>query len=184
MTERKDAIVKLINEHGLFYSKNTELSSGIVTDWYIDAKRALSNSIDLQLVTEAFNDLVNDYDIEYNAVGGMILGAVSLTFALCFQLSTEWFLVRKEPKDHGTKSMIEGADINGMNVILVDDVVTTGASLKAAFQHIEDAGGNVVLATCLVDRGDNIKSFFSNFAIPYKPLLTYNDLGIEPIDVG
>jgi orotate phosphoribosyltransferase len=66
-------------------------------------------------------------------------------------------------------------------VLLVDDVVTTGGSIRKAYGAVEELGATVVAAATLVDRGDVARRFFDERAIPYCTLVTYRDLGIEPV---
>lgn len=93
-----------------------------------------------------------------------------------------WFLIRKEPKGRGTNLWVEGARIKGgERVMLVDDVVTTGGSIKDAYKRVQAEGGQVVFATTLVDRSDSASAFFQGVKVPYRPMLTYRDLDIVPV---
>ncbi len=65
-------------------------------------------------------------------------------------------------------------------VLLVDDVTTTGTSIRNAYEVIADTGAQVVLAVVLVDRGDIARRFFESLSVPYYPLLTYRDLDLPP----
>ena len=69
-------------------------------------------------------------------------------------------------------------------VLLVEDVVTTGGSIQKAYDAISALGATVVAAVTLVDRGEVSARFFEEKAIPYFPLVTYGDLGIEPVGGG
>jgi orotate phosphoribosyltransferase len=94
----------------------------------------------------------------------------------------KWFLVRKEQKGRGTNRWIEGARITaGTKVMLVDDVVTSGGSIQTAYERVRSEGGEVAFATTLVDRGDEAAAYFERAGVPYLPMLTYQDLGIEPV---
>ena len=66
----------------------------------------------------------------------------------------KWFAVRKKAKERGTNKIIEGADVSGLRVLLVDDVVTGGGSISQAYDAIEESGGIVVAAVTLMDRAD------------------------------
>jgi orotate phosphoribosyltransferase len=68
-----------------------------------------------------------------------------------------------------------------MPVMIVDDVVTRGESIERACQLVEEAGAKVVFATALVDRGDFAQEIFSRLNIPYHPILTYQDLEMDPV---
>jgi orotate phosphoribosyltransferase len=81
--------------------------------------------------------------------------------------------------------MVEGAKVGrGWRVLLVDDVVTTGGSIRKACEEIEQIGAEVVGAVTLVDRGEVAAKYFDGRSIPYRPVVTYRDLGIEPVGGG
>lgn len=159
-----------------------ELASGERSRYFIDAKLAVDDPDDLALVGEAIVAAAAEHDARFDAVGGLVLGAVPFTFAVAQAAPCRWFLVRKEPKGRGTNRWVEGTRIAaGTRVALVDDVVTTGGSIRVAYERVRETGAEVVFATTLVDRGDDAAAFFAGAGVPYEPLLTYRDLGIEPI---
>ena len=112
------------------------------------------------------------------------MGADAPTHAVSLLSGCSWFTVRKEPKPHGKQRLVEGADIGGKRVLLVDDVVTTGKSILQAWEAVVDAGTEVSLAVCLVDRGDEARERLREAGVRYEPLLTYKDLEIEPVASG
>lgn len=158
------------------------LASGEMSRDFIDAKVAVDDSDDLEFVGQAMVDAARQAGVEFDAVGGLVLGAVPFTFAVAGTARCKWFLIRKEPKGRGTNRWIEGARITpGMRVALVDDVVTTGGSIREAYERVGLEGATVVFATTLVDRGDEAAGFFEGVGVPYVAMLTYRDLGIEPV---
>lgn len=147
---------------------------------FIDGKRALAAGEDLELACRAI--LEATADISFEAVGGLTMGADQFAHVVAVLASKQWFVVRKEPKGRGTNKLVEGAAmVPGMRVLLVDDVVTTGGSIQRAYDAIVAEGAEVVGAVTLVDRGDVASRFFEAKGIPYVPLVTYRDLGIEPV---
>lgn len=81
--------------------------------------------------------------------------------------------------------MVEGADLRtGVRVLLVDDIVTTGGSIRQAYEAIAETGAKVVAAVTLVDRGGSAVDFFAEVGVPYFPLLTFHDLAIPPVGYG
>jgi orotate phosphoribosyltransferase len=124
-------------------------------------------------------------EIDFDAVGGLTMGADQFAHVIAVLAHKKWFVVRKNPKGRGTNKLVEGATVEpGVRVLLVDDVVTTGGSIQKAFDEVEGLGGTVVAACTLVDRGDVAKRFFEEKRVPYFPLVTYRDLGIEPVGGG
>lgn len=161
------------------------LASGQMSAEFVDAKHAVDDPDDLDFVGEAMAAAARRAGVSFEAVGGLVLGAVPFTFAVARAARCKWFLIRKEPKGRGTNLWVEGCRLTpGMPVMIVDDVVTTGGSMKEAYHRAVAAGANVVFATTLVDRSDVSARFFEQMGVPYTPMLTYRDLGIAPVGGG
>jgi orotate phosphoribosyltransferase len=163
------------------------LAGGDWSDVFIDAKHGVAEPDDLELVGAAMSEAAGEAGVEFDAVGGLVLGAAPFTFAVAQAARVKWFLIRKEPKGRGTNLWIEGARIEpGLRVMLVDDIVTKGGSIQQAHKHAVEEGAEVVFATTLVDRSDVAADFFRRQGIPYTPMLTYRDLDIPRVgdDLG
>lgn len=177
-------IVEIIQQHGLLrLPEPVKLASGEMSRDFIDGKAALSRGGDLKVACEAI--LENVGDVEFDAVGGLTMGADQFAHVIAVLAGTQWFVVRKEPKGRGTNKLVEGAKVTeGWRVLLVDDVVTTGGSIQKAHDAIAALGATVVAAATLVDRGEVAAQYFRERDIPYTPVVTYRDLGIEPVGGG
>jgi orotate phosphoribosyltransferase len=183
MPDIRRAVVQLVLDKG--YVRRAEpfrLSSGEMSRDYVDAKKAIAAGRDLRLAAQAVLDLAAEEGVEFDAVGGLTMGADPLAHAIALLADKKWFAVRKEAKSHGKQRSIEGAELSaGEAVLLVDDVITTGSSSLKALDAIEALGARVVLATCIVDRGKLATDAFSERGVRFRPLATYEDLGIDPI---
>lgn len=158
------------------------LSSGQLSHHFVDVKEALSKGRDLALACRALIAITVAEGIRFDAVGGLTLGADPLAYGAAILSDTEWFVVRKERKGRGTNKLIEGAVLTqDHRVFLVEDVVSLGGSIQQAYHSVRATGANVVVASALLDRGDAASSFFEREDVPYRPVLTYHDLGIEPV---
>ncbi|MCY4272305.1 MAG: phosphoribosyltransferase family protein [bacterium] len=159
-----------------------ELASGAMSMDFIDVKLALCRWADLETACRAIVERVRGAGIEFDAAGGMTMGADPLAVGIAAVAGCGWFSVRKEPKRRGTRQLIEGTPLaEGHRVLLLEDATTTGASAQQAYRAIGDVGAEVVAAATVVDRGDTARRRYEALGVPYFPILTYADLGIDPV---
>jgi orotate phosphoribosyltransferase len=174
--DRLLAIVKTGQTHD---PDGLTLASGIFSRHFLDAKLALAHPDDRDLAGAAACAMAADEGIEWDAVGGMTMGADPLTHGVATVSRKPWFTIRKQPKGRGTNRSIEGLRLtSGMRIFLVDDIVTSGQSIHDAYGHVVETGAVVVFATTLVDRSGEGAEFFAERNVPYRPMLTFDDLGI------
>lgn len=185
MHEYKQRLLGIVKRPPAFLrlEEQVRLASGAWSDVFIDGKVAVSTPAELRFVGDTMRDAALDAGAVLDAVGGLVLGAAPFAVAVSLSAEVPWFLVRKEPKGRGTNRLLEGAPLEpGMRVMLVDDVITSGGSIQQAFHAVEACGVEVAFATTLVDRSDVARAFFDERGVPYRPLLTYVDLGIDPVE--
>lgn len=120
-----------------------------------------------------------------DAIGGLAIGADPITAAVVTMagvagLPLLGFLVRKEPKDHGTQKFIEGPVQPGQRVVIVEDVTTTGGSALVAIQRARAHGLVVERVVTVIDRLAGASAAFAAEGIPLESLVTIRDLGLEP----
>lgn len=185
VSELRDELVEIVRERGLTRSAEPlQLASGDWSRYFVDGKAALALGANLHKAALALLELVADEGIDFDAVGGLTMGADQFAHAVVMvRHDVEWFSVRKAPKDRGTRRRIEGARLGGgRRVLLVDDVVTRGGSIIDAYEAIIADGAEVVCAVTLVDRGsDRGSTYFRERGILYLPLVTHRELGIPAV---
>ncbi len=182
-TELREQLLNVLKTKGLRrLDKPVQLASGAMSQDFIDGKEALQSGPDLLLAAQAMTATIAEVDIEFDAAGGMTMGADAMSAAIAVVNGCRWFVVRKEPKNRGTRKLIEGASLGaGDRVLMVEDVVTTGGSTFKALDVVAETGAQVVAAVALVDRGDTATPGFVERNIPYFPMATYITLGIAPV---
>ena len=158
------------------------LASGQLSHDYVDGKNAIDTGSRLTTVSTAVVELAALHGIEFDAVGGLTMGADPLAHGIAMVADKAWFSVRKEQKTRGREQWVEGHRLQpGTRVLLVDDVISTGGSTELALERIAPLGVEVVGVIPMVDRGDVATGRFAKRGVPFVALVTYRDLGIEPI---
>jgi orotate phosphoribosyltransferase len=156
-----------------------ELSSGGTSHDYVDCRHVVATGAALRTVGEA---IISAVDVDWDVVGGPTMGADPLAHAVSMLAGRPWFSVRKQAKGHGRGSWVEGHRLApGDRVLAVEDTASTGRSLLEAIERIRDTGVEVVAATTLLDRSPAVAERFAAAGIPWIPLLTWADIGIEPL---
>lgn len=185
MFDRQE-LIGLFHQRALKFGDFT-LASGKKSTYYLDGKQISLHSTGLRLVSHGLLDLLSD--VPFDAIGGMTIGADPiiggvLVAAAERKRSLGGFLVRKEPKGHGTQRYIEGPVVPGTNVVVIDDVVTTGGSALQAVDRIVEFGCKVVCVVGIVDRKEGGAAAFAERGLPFRSLLTIEDFGIAPPSAG
>jgi orotate phosphoribosyltransferase len=153
------------------------LSTGRRSNFYFNCKPVTMSSEGASLVADAFLEKVNELPEPITAVGGRTFGADPIVFAMMMRARErgqvlEGFLVREKQKKHGTKELIANGPAPGAKVVIVDDVVTTGASIIEAIHAARDAGCNIIGVIALMDRQEDngaasIKAEVPNYVAIY-----------------
>jgi orotate phosphoribosyltransferase len=163
-----------------------KLAGGRTSHYYVDGRKVtLSAHGAAQVGAGVIEQLKSRPEI--SAVGGLTMGAdpiVGATLAIAEQAGLghlRGFLVRKETKTHGTGNLIEGPLEPGSTVAILDDVATTGGSSLQAAQAVEAIGCKVAVVIVVLDRLEGAAAAFATRGLPFHPLLTIRDLGVEPL---
>ncbi|MFG2224476.1 orotate phosphoribosyltransferase [Streptomyces sp. NPDC048644] len=179
MTEDvRGALLQQIKDKAVVHGKVT-LSSGKEADYYIDLRRITLDGAASPLVGQLMLDLTADLD--YDAVGGLTLGADPVAASMLHASAArgqhlDAFVVRKAQKTHGMQRRIEGPDITGRRVLVVEDTSTTGGSPLTAVEAAREAGAEVVAVATIVDRG--AASAIAEAGLPYLTGYRLDDLGL------
>ncbi|UCD83911.1 MAG: orotate phosphoribosyltransferase [Deltaproteobacteria bacterium] len=157
MNERK-RLLEILREKS-FERREVTLSAGGKSDFYIDGKQTTLDAEGAYLVGRLIYEIIKESSTAIEAVGGLTLGADPMVTAVALISHQEGnpipaFIVRKEPKKHGTSAWIEGSKNlkRGVKVAILEDVVTTGGSTLRAIARAEEEGLKVVKVIALVDR--------------------------------
>ncbi|MDR1808647.1 MAG: orotate phosphoribosyltransferase [Propionibacteriaceae bacterium] len=176
----QSALVAAIKKQAIVYGKVT-LASGREADYYVDLRRVTLDGAAAQLVGRVMRELVADWD--FSAVGGLTLGADPVAYAMLHAAADagerlDAFVVRKSEKAHGLHRRIEGTDVAGRRVLVVEDTSTTGGSVQQAIDSVVAAGGEVVGVAVIVDRDTGAKEKIEAQGLPYRYAVGLADLGL------
>jgi len=155
------------------------LSSGKEADFYVDLRRVTLDAVAAPLVGEVMLELTKDLD--YEAVGGLTLGADPVATAMLHAAARQGrkldaFVVRKSEKAHGLQRRIEGPGVKGKRVLAVEDTSTTGGSVLTAVEALREAGATVVGVAVIVERG--AKEKVESNGLKYLSAYSLSDLGL------
>ena len=167
---KKQELAELVRELAVVHGK-VILSSGKEADYYVDLRRATLEHRASRLIGELLRELTADWD--YAAVGGLTLGAdpVATSIMHADGRPIDAFVVRKEAKKHGMQRRIEGPDVAGKRVLVVEDTMTAVAALR-------EAGAEVVGVATVVDRDTGAQDAIAAAGLEYRYVLGLADLGL------
>jgi len=182
----REQLAGLVRELGVVHGR-VMLASGAEADYYVDLRRVTLHHQAAPLVGRLMRELTADWP--YVAVGGLTLGADPVADAVLHANVAERivdpqvppvdaFVVRKATKAHGLQRQVEGPDIAGRPVLVVEDTSTTGGSVGTALQAVRAAGATVVGVAVVVDRETGAREAIEAEGVPYRALLGLADLGL------
>ncbi len=128
-------------------------TSGMKAPVYVDNRKFPFWPEQWRVVIEGFMQKIRDGGIDFDVIAGIETAAIPHSSALAYVLQKPSVFVRKKPKEHGTKSKIEGGDVQGKRVLLVEDLVTTGQSSLAGVEALRAAGAVVEDCSVIVTYG-------------------------------
>jgi len=181
VSELKDRLAQYINDLAVQRGEFT-LTSGKKASFYIDLRQVSLDHRVAPLIGDLMLEVVSEFP-EVELVGGLTMGADPIASAIMHRAvvagrELDAFVVRKEPKGHGMGKQVEGPDISGKRVIVVEDTSTTGGSPLKAIEAVEKAGGIVVAVAVVVDRDTGAKQVIEEAGYPYRAALGLADLGL------
>lgn len=178
----KFRLLQIIKEKS-YEKKDVILASGKKSDFYIDCRQTTLHPEGAYLVGKIFYEMIKDLKIKIDAVGGPTMGADPIATAISIVSHLEnnpipAFIIRKEPKKHGLGLWIEGKKNikDNANVVIVEDVVTTGSSSIQAAKRAEEEGLKVRAIFAMVDRLDSGGEAIKSAGYRFESIFTKEDI--------
>ena len=177
-------LVELIKELAVVHGRVT-LSSGLEADYYVDLRRATLHHEAAPLIGQVMLDMLDAAGItDFEAAGGLTMGADPVGTAIMHQAAArgrkiDAFVVRKQAKEHGMGRQVEGPEVKGRKVVVVEDTSTTGGSPLAAARALEVAGAIIVAVATVVDRDTGAQKVIEDAGYRYLSAVSLDDLGLR-----
>jgi orotate phosphoribosyltransferase len=183
LEQERQLLAGILRTYSIRRGGEFKLASGRISNVYCDARVTTCRAEAIGPIGRLFLDIVRRRGWSPQAVGGMTLGADPIVIAVARESMDQGrpvnaFLVRKEAKGHGLKKQIEGlSEGPPLDVVIVDDVCTTGDSTIKAIGAAREAGLNVLGAICLVDREEGAREVIEGeLGCPFDRVFTLGEL--------
>lgn len=150
-----------------------KLRSGQISNEYFDKYRFESRPDLLKAIAEQMKALIPDGT---DALAGLEMGGIPVATALSLETGLPVVFVRKEAKDYGTCKFAEGYDIEGKNLLIIEDVITTGGQVVLSSEDLRKAGAKVNQVICVIDRSQGKSAKLREAKLNLKALFTMEEL--------
>jgi len=182
VTDARTQLIEFIKADAVFHGDFT-LTSGKKATYYVDMRRVSLDHRVAPLIGQVMVDLISEIP-DVAAVGGLTMGADPIASAVMHQgiamgHSYDSFVVRKEPKDHGRGRQVEGPDLEGKRVVVLEDTSTTGGSPLKAIEALLKVGAIIAGVAVVVDRNTGAREIIEEAGYPYYSAIGLSDLGLE-----
>jgi orotate phosphoribosyltransferase len=179
---KRARLIEIVKARSFQEGPEMKLASGKMSTFYFNMKPTMLDSEGAHLIADLILDQIDG--VSADLIGGLEMGAVPIAASVTAVAHARGrklpaFFVRKQAKEHGTQSLIEGLARNetmsGKRVVIVEDVTTTGGSAIKAAEAIRASGATIVRVITIVDRQDGAEEAFKAASMDFKPLLTLSD---------
>lgn len=150
-----------------------KLRSGLISNEYFDKYQFESRPYLLKEIAKA---MINLLPTNFDILAGLETGGIPLATAIALEINKPIVFVRKKAKEYGTMKLAEGPDINQKNLVVIEDVVTSGGQVIKSIQDLRNLGGSCNIAICVIDREQGGKGNLEKIGVELRPLFTMSEL--------
>ena len=150
-----------------------KLRSGIISEEYFDKYQFESIPELLNEICKYFVEMIN---FDFDLLAGLEVGGIPIATTLSLLTNKPMVFVRKKAKEYGTAKIVEGQNIVNKELLIVEDVVTSGGQIILSVDDLRKEGANISKAICVIDREQGGKDALKNIGIELLPLFTMNEL--------
>lgn len=182
MASPRDRLAEIVKTRSFQTGAEMKLASGRMSTFYFNMKPTMLDAEGGHLIAVSILEAIAQDRADF--IGGLEMGAVPIAAAVSATSYARGqpvaaFFVRKQVKEHGTKSLVEGLakgeSLSGKRVVIVEDVTTTGGSALKAAEAVRAEGAEVVRVVTLVDREEGAAETFAKAGMRFTPLLKLAD---------
>lgn len=171
---QKEELISALKACGAVRYGDFTLASGKKSKYYIDIKKASTDPKTLKIIARQAAIRVKEMDV--NIVAGVELGGVPLATAVSLETELPLLIVRKAVKEYGTQSRFVGDIKPEDRIVMLEDVTTSGGSVRNAIEVVGEAGARVKYVISVVDREEGAKENLEEAGTELIPLVTASDL--------
>lgn len=181
--QARDELIHIVRSLSLITGTNLRLASGTTSSTYFNMKPTMLDARGSFLIATLVLERIEP--LQVSLVGGLEMGAVPLAASVAAVSAAKGepvsaFFVRKQAKDHGTQSLIEGLaqdeTLEGRRIVILEDVTTTGGSALKAVEQVRAEGGEVVAVITVLDRQGGAEAQFAKAGVMFQSLMTKDDV--------
>lgn len=156
-----------------FREGDFKLRSGQRSSFYFDKYQFEANPVLLKQIAQSWTQMGLPV---FDVLAGLELGGVPLATALAFETQKPLAFVRKKAKEYGTCLIAEGTAVKSKQILVVEDVITTGGQVFESVAELRSAGATVEHVVCVINRGENTDQLFKEKGLTLHALFTMDDL--------
>jgi len=175
----KEELIQGLKDCGAIKFGRFVLTSGAISDYYVDIKKASTDPKILKKIAREMSVYAKSYDL----LAGMELGAVPLVVAVALETGIPYVIIRKEKREHGTGKQIEGSDVSGHHVLLIEDVTTSGGSVVKSLDILRAGHAEVDKVLTVVDREAGAREQLQKLDVTFIPLVSVSEILQKKKDV-
>ena len=168
-------IAEILIKYGAIEFGEFTLASGAKSNYYIDIKTASTNP---HLLSAIGSSIADKFD--FDVVAGVAVGAVPIAVSASLSSGKPYCIIRKEEKEHGKSGNIIG-DVTGRDVLLVEDVTTSGGSVLYGINALRNAGAIINRVVTVVDREQGASNKLKDLGVILYPLVRTSEIMNETI---
>tara|TARA_B100001057_G_C22796092_1_gene929667 strand:+ start:1156 stop:1686 length:531 start_codon:yes stop_codon:yes gene_type:complete len=167
-------IVNTLKSKQIIQTGNFTLKSGKKSNIYIDLRLLLNEPI----LTKEISILLKEKIIycDNMKICGIPYGAIPYACCISTTYNIPQIMIRKEQKNYGTKKLIEGVLNENDNIVLIEDIITTGSSLYNTIKTLEENNIKIHQILVIIDRTNNNMKYIKNLGYKIDSLLTIEDI--------